>query len=81
VLESKKGHPRIGEAGVKRLICAIFGHRFVLVRELTPHSRRIACTRCKQHFGMNDDARAVIPWDIELENMYRVIGVDTKGTP
>lgn len=52
------------------VLCYFFGHKFALVKQLTPHSRKIGCTRCRQMFGMNDDARAVIPWNRELEVMY-----------
>lgn len=62
---------------MKPLVCYLLGHKFVLVKKLTPHSRKLGCTRCRQMFGMNDDARAVIPWDHELEAMYALIGVDT----
>lgn len=66
---------------MKRVACFFFGHRYALVKQLTPHSRKIGCVRCRQMFGMNDDARAVIPWDHELEAMYAVIGVDTSPPP
>lgn len=64
---------------MKRILCWLFGHQFYLVKKLTRTSRKIACTRCGQAFGMNDDAHAVIPWDHELDAMYEVIGVDAKA--
>jgi len=27
---------------------------------------------------MNDDVRAVVEWDDEIEEMYAIMGVDTK---
>lgn len=63
---------------MKRWICWVFGHKFFVVKRLTVWSRKIGCWRCGQCFGMNDDARAIIPWDDELEAMYELIGIDTK---
>ena len=63
---------------MKRWICWVLGHRFYRVKELTSWSRKIGCRRCGRCFGMNDDVRAIIPWDDELEAMYKTIGIDTK---
>lgn len=60
---------------MKKILCFLLGHKYFLIRELTEQSRQIGCWRCKCKFGMNDDVRAVIPWDSELENMYKTIGV------
>lgn len=62
---------------MKRILCWIFGHRYALVKKLTPYSRKVGCVRCRCAWGMNDDARALIPWDSELEGLYEVLGVDT----
>jgi len=62
----------------KKLICAVFGHRFFVVQNFHPGSRRIMCIRCKADFGMNDNARALLPWDPELEDMYISQGFDVK---
>ncbi len=46
-----------------RVVCLFFGHKYVLTQNLSKQSRRVACTRCRQMFAMNDDVRAVVPWD------------------
>lgn len=60
---------------IKRAICfLLFGHRLRVVQEFSQHSRRIYCDRCKGDWGMNDDVRAVVKWDHELEALYRSFG-------
>jgi hypothetical protein len=59
---------------LNKLICAMFGHRYVVQRVFSPTSRKVGCTRCGKEWGMNDSVRAFIPWDGELEQLYRDIG-------
>ena len=58
---------------LERLLCAIFGHRYVVEIEFGT-SRKVGCTRCNRHWGMHDETRAFVEWDGELEEMYRVTG-------
>ena len=62
----------------RKLLCRLGRHDYYLVQRLTPHSRKLGCSRCGRFFGMNDDARAVIDWTADLEEMYRLIGVLPK---
>lgn len=55
--------------------CKFGYHKYYVDKELTSWSRRLGCKNCKSFFGMNDDARVVIPWDDDLEQMYKEIGV------
>lgn len=59
---------------IARLSCSLFGHKYVVERLFSPVSRKIGCTRCGQSWGMNDNVRAVVPWNGELEQMYRILG-------
>lgn len=63
---------------LKKVICLFFGHRYVLTQELSKYSRRIACTRCNEMFAMNDDVRAVVPWDAEFHKLYEDQGIKIK---
>ena len=63
---------------LRRVVCLFFGHKYTLTQELTPHSRRIACTRCRQMFAMNDDVRAVVEWDAGFHRLYESQGVEIK---
>jgi hypothetical protein len=60
---------------LKRIKCRLGYHKYFLVKELTPWSRKIGCKHCGTFFGMNDDAKVVLPWDSDLEQMYKTIGV------
>ena len=59
---------------IRRLLCAFFGHDYFLVQEFGPHSRRLGCRHCDGDWGMNDDARAIVEWGPEFEEMYRSFG-------
>lgn len=59
---------------IERLLCALFNHRYVVLMTFSPTSRKVGCTRCDKEWGMNDSERAFIPWDKELEEMYKIIG-------
>lgn len=63
---------------IKKLVCWVVGHDYFLIKKLTRQSRKLGCRRCNKCFGMNDDVRAVIDWDQDCENMYELMGVDTK---
>lgn len=66
---------------MKRLICFFFGHKYTLAQNLTKHSRRICCTRCRQSFAMNDDVRVVIEWSAEFHRMYEAQGIKITYQP
>jgi hypothetical protein len=59
---------------IKRLICTILGHKYRLQRVFSAYSRQVGCSRCGREWGMNDNVRALVPWDGELEQMYRDFG-------
>lgn len=60
-------------AWVKRLVCWLRFHDLIVLREFGT-SRQCYCRRCERMFGMHDGARAFIPWDAELEEMYKFLG-------
>lgn len=55
---------------LERLICALTRHRYIVERELSATSRKIGCTRCGRSWAMNDDARALVPWDADFDKLY-----------
>ena len=59
---------------LRRIICAVSGHNYFVQRIFSPTSRKIGCSRCGMEWGMNDRVGAIIPWDGELEELYRSIG-------
>jgi len=56
-----------------RFICSIpfIFHDLEVVQEFGG-SRKLYCRRCCGYFGMHDGVRAFLPWDDELEELYRV---------
>jgi len=59
---------------VERFLCALLGHRYVVLRVFNPGARQVGCTRCRRRWGMHDETRSFVPWDGSLEQMYRSFG-------
>jgi hypothetical protein len=58
-----------------RLLCWMFGHRQMYVHQtFGPGSRRIKCDACGGDWGMCDAVQIVLPWDRDMEDLYRRIG-------
>ncbi|MCD6674861.1 MAG: DUF1660 family phage protein [Burkholderiaceae bacterium] len=55
---------------IERLVCALFGHRYVVQRVLNRRTRKVGCTRCGRAWAMHDPTRSLLPWDSEFEAMY-----------
>jgi hypothetical protein len=66
---------------LERLICAAFGHRYVVERVLNHGARKVGCTRCGKHWAMHDGTRSFVPWDGEFEEFYAPGGIlaETSG--
>jgi hypothetical protein len=60
---------------LERLICAVFGHRYVVERVLNHGARKVGCTRCGKHWAMHDGTRSFVPWDGEFESLYAPGGI------
>lgn len=58
---------------MKRLICKIFGHKYFLIRRITPVIREVGCKRCGQEFGMHDEVQAILPLDDELRYANNIL--------
>jgi hypothetical protein len=56
---------------LERILCAIFGHRYVIERNIATYWRKVGCTRCRRSWGMHDPTRAFVPWDGEQEEIAR----------
>lgn len=61
-----------------KLRCLFFGHNYTVTQKFSPASRRLACTRCRGMFAMNDDVRAVVDWNSAFHEMYERFGHDIK---
>jgi hypothetical protein len=59
---------------LNRIKCRLGYHKYYVMKELNPWSRKLGCKNCNCCFGMNDDSKTVIAWDYELEQLYKIIG-------
>lgn len=59
---------------VKRLFCAVLGHKYVVLRRFSITARQVGCSRCDRKWGMHDPTYSLIPWDKDLENLHRLLG-------
>lgn len=63
-----------------RILCAIFGHRYVVERVLNLGARKVGCIRCKNHWAMHDATRSFVEWDGEFEEFYAPGGILDKAS-
>lgn len=55
---------------LQKLMCAVFGHRYFVMRRMNPGARKVGCHRCGAAWGMHDETRSFVPWDGEFEALY-----------
>jgi hypothetical protein len=60
---------------VMLMLCAIFGHKYVVLRVLNEGARQVGCNRCNRKWGMHDETMSFVPWDEELEQFYSPGGI------
>ena len=65
---------------IRRVICAILGHNYIVERVLNHGARKIGCTRCKNHWAMHDETRSFVEWDGEFEEFYAPDGILDETT-
>jgi len=58
---------------MKKLKCWLFGHKYKVVIKYDDNVQKLTCTRCYRMFGINHQVRAILDWDIELENTMKLI--------
>jgi hypothetical protein len=59
---------------IRRMLCAVVGHKYLVLRVFNPGARQVGCIRCGRKWAMHDGTRSFIEWDIEIEEMYRFLG-------
>ncbi len=64
----------------KWLICAVFGHKYIIERVMNYGARKVGCTRCGKQWAMHDSTHSFVPWDLEFETMYAPGGVLTEAS-
>lgn len=58
---------------MKKFICKIFGHKYSLIRRVSPQIREIFCERCLDEFAMHDGLRTILPMDDELRDLHKLL--------
>lgn len=56
---------------MKRLLCFIFGHNLRVLKAFSFKSRCVMCRRCRYIWAMNDENRALLPWNGEFAELYK----------
>ena len=64
---------------IKNIKCLFGMHEYGVIKEYSKYSRIVACMNCKKIWGMNDDAKAFILWDKDLEKQMKIIYPEKKG--
>ena len=59
---------------LNKLKCIFGYHKYYLIFKIDCVNRKIGCRHCYKQFGMNDRVKAVVKWDGELEELYRITG-------
>jgi hypothetical protein len=60
------------------MCCFIFGHRYRLKRDITPHIREVKCLRCDKMWGMNDETNDLLPLDDDLLEIHEMLKVNKQ---
>jgi len=47
-------------------------HKYYCKEELSDESRKMGCKICKREWLMSDRLKLLIPWDADMERLYRV---------
>jgi len=61
---------------LRRCLCRVVGHTFLIVRRFGVTSRKLYCDRCHRYFAMNDRVQVVVPWDGVFDELYASHGYD-----
>lgn len=64
---------------LQRLRCRLGFHGGLNVIQSFGSAEHIGCPRCGRQMGIHHGMRAVIPWESDLEQLYRDMGYDTAA--
>jgi hypothetical protein len=60
---------------IKKFICVILGHIYVIEKVMNYGARKIGCTRCGNQWAMHDGTRSFVEWDGEFDSLYASCGI------
>jgi hypothetical protein len=64
---------------LRHILCRFGHHRQLDVIQTFGSAQRIGCPDCGRQFGIHHGMRSIVPWDSDLEQMYRDFGHDTAA--
>lgn len=64
---------------IDRIRCRLGFHRALNVIQSFGAAQHIGCPRCGREMGIHHGVGAVIPWEPDLEQLYRDAGYDTAA--
>lgn len=56
---------------INKLICFLIHHKYEKHQPLSRDSDMIICNRCQSKWAMNHSLKIILPWDSDLEDMYK----------
>ncbi len=59
---------------MNKILCWLLGHNYFVNQTFGSCSRRVCCDRCGGDWAMHDPSMSFVEWDVEFEDMYRVLG-------
>jgi hypothetical protein len=65
-------------AWFRRLRCRLGYHRVLRVIQTFGSAQHIGCPDCGREMAIHHGMRAVLPWDSEIDQLYRDSGYDTE---
>ena len=61
----------------KKLICLLFGHKYYIIRKISPTVREVGCYRCHKEWGMNDEVHGFVELDDDIIALHdTMLGID-----
>lgn len=55
---------------IKKILCFILNHKFVVIENLSYDAQKLCCKRCHRIFSINHSVKTILEWDYEFEMMY-----------
>ena len=60
------------------LLCRVGKHKWTYVQRLSTYAHRVSCARCGRTWAVHTALQIVLPWDGELRDFYREMGVHLR---
>ena len=58
-----------------KILCYFGKHDYFMIKRFKGFaSAKLGCKRCDRQWGINFAVKALIPWDLELQDMYEGFG-------